>query len=186
MATLTIDRPLDEYKRNELFAFAAKLGISTTQRDTKPELIEKLQDVVRGNEPEQDPTSLASPTAYPINSASYVARNAPTRIVRPSDVENAILARLRQDHPRASDEEIQSLARDVDRFRFVRDEGLPAPRRRYRVTARRSGSGGVHVIEPTEVDAVDEGEAKSMVLDQHLVKNNDRHHWAATVVLLEE
>lgn len=70
----------------------------------------------------------------------------------------------------------------VDRFRFIRDNGLPNPRRRYRVTGRQGNA----LVDPVTVDATDESDAIRMAADHRRIQYRDRHKVSFQTAVLEE
>ena len=99
---------------------------------------------------------------------------------RPSDLEQMVAEHGRQQ--RMSADEIAQ----IDRFRFVRDRGLPNPTKLFRVTGRRGTKDGRIDYGPVEIEATDEADAILRAADQLAITYRDRHHVNFTVVVLEE
>lgn len=104
----------------------------------------------------------------------------PPQAFRYSDLE-----RLVQEHAKAKGVSVAS----IDRCRFIREEGLPVPTRRYKVIGSRS-SGQKPIPGPKslafETEAVDESDAIRLALDAHDVRPIHRHRWRCQVAVLAQ
>lgn len=105
--------------------------------------------------------------------------DAPRRrqIVRPSQV-SALIEKWA--------EEQQLDASQVDRFRFCRERGIPAPQRRYRITGVMGTKDGPVPFPPTEIDAVSESEAFRQALDKRKQPGKIRHKWQLRAAVIAE
>lgn len=193
---MTID--LQTATRNELLKHAQTLGLNVTKSDSKADILAKLEtlnvrpeadtydDGVDYDEAVLDP--LTDPPRRPPNRVTPAPAKdaAPAPLLRPSRLEQLIRDSVARDNPGASEAELAAKAADVDRFKFLRFEGLPAPRRRYRVTIRSHTDNGLDQREPFEVDAVDEAAARAAALEHYKIPAKLQFRWLATVVTLEE
>lgn len=194
---MTID--LQTATRNELLKHAQTLGLNVSKTDSKADILAKLEtinvrpegdmydDGVDYDEAVLDP--LTDPPRRPPGRVvpkqqTTDASQAP--LLRPSRLEQLIRDAVARDNPGASEAELAAKAAEVDRFKFLRFEGLPAPRRRYRVTVRSHTDNGLDQRAPYEVDEVDESAARAAALDHYKIPLKMRHRWLATVVTLEE
>lgn len=96
---------------------------------------------------------------------------------RPSDLEKKI-AQYAKQHGISPEE--------VDRFRFLREHGLPNPTCLFRVSGRRGTKAGPIDYEPVEVEATDPADAILRAADQLGISYRDRHRVNFTVVVLEQ
>ena len=100
---------------------------------------------------------------------------------RPTDLERLIAEHV------AKEGLSESEAARLDRFRFIREHGLPNPTRLYRVSGRRAAHGEGRIdMGPIEVEATDEADAILRAADQLGISHRERHRVNFSVVVLEE
>lgn len=193
---MTID--LQTATRNELLKHAQALGLDVTKTDSKAAILAKLDALNVRPEDDDDVVDFDEAVLDPLTDTP---RRAPGRVVpppptpsdailrpllRPSRLEQLIRESVVRDNPGATEAELSAKAADVDRCKFLRFEGLPAPRRLYRVTLRSHTDAGLDQRTPFEVNEVDESAARAAALDHYRIPLKMRHRWLATVVTLEE
>ena len=136
-----------------------------------PEVEESYEDQLAGDELLDQELGLEAELSEEVPSDSE------EDVFRPSDLEVLILESV------GGDEEA---ARAVDRCKFLREEGLPSPRRRYRVSASRGSKDGPIKAKPLELNATDEADAIRLAGDIGRIKYSERHRWRFVCVVLEE
>ncbi len=99
---------------------------------------------------------------------------------RPSDLERMIKEWGRKEG--LTDDQVAQ----IDRCRFIRDNGLPNPTRLYRVTGRRGTKEGPVDYGPVKVEATDEADAILRAADQLKISYRIRHRVNFTTVCLQE
>lgn len=202
---------LEAMTKPELLNQAASLGLTPNAASTKAQLIEQISSRIGEGEPvaannvapdpTDDPAALPTETdeeafaadvstapaqSAPVSSTPIVDASAPPVPPPPVRRERRLmrseLKRLVEDFAKRTG----VAANTIDRFRFIRDNGLPNPVALFSVSGRRVTKDGPIPFEPVRVYAVDEGDAVRAALDVKGVKIRDRHRWNMTVVLLEE
>lgn len=123
-------------------------------------------------EPVQDPSLSAAVATIATDEqpADFDRPDASRPVLRPSE-----LARLMAERGYTGDP-----------YRFLREEGLPSPVRKYRVT----GAGPVNRVDTelqaVEIDAVDQGEAIRQFVLLRQIKQSEAHRFRFQTVVLEE
>ena len=98
------------------------------------------------------------------------------QIIRPSDVE----AMVGKAYPN------DAQAATVDRYRFRKENGIPTPLRRFRMTAKTGIGGKSSEIGPLEVEAPSAPDAIRKACDELNIKRALRHRYNWTPVVIVE
>ena len=128
-------------------------------------------DVDTITEPVQDPSLVSAvQTILTDETDGPIADAVPTRILRPSE-----LVRLMEEQGFKGDP-----------FRFLKDQGLPPPQRRYRVTGKGPVNKTDEELQPAELDAVDVTDAYRQFAVLRRVKQAELHRFRFNATILEE
>lgn len=156
----------------------AKRVTSRAAREAARERLERARsggDTMVDDEPQIDETGLqpivpevetSAPSDDPVSPT-------PSGPFRPSD-----LARMVAEHAKESNTEPHL----IDRFKFLRERGLPNPTRLYRVSVRHNGE----IRDTTEVEAVDESAAINAAAQRLGIPTKAMHSRVFHAIAIEE